>query len=202
MKQGIKSEAYQTMRQSPWEIHQWQHMYQQVFVYTPTWLFKCVYPVLCQIWIVLRASYQSCEGHLHHVSSMAASQSDTWQLWPQVNATIVSYGCKSMCHLLVMSKYREYLPALDKASAGMVIYEPVASVLRVHSINLPSLPINVQPVNKYDPSQEYASTLLKRDQIISLPNYETKPLWNIPISAHVSNLICLYPKCLFKCVLC
>ena len=96
-----------------------------------------------------------------------------------------------MCHLLVMSKYHGYLPALDKASADMVINEPVASVLRVHSINLASLPINVQPVNMYDPSQEYAATLLKRDQIISLPNYEADkaPEKYINISACIKSYL-------------
>ena len=51
------------------------------------------------------------------------------------------------------------------------------------------MPINVQPVNKYDPSQEYAATLLKRDQIISLPNYEGAPEKYINISACIKSYL-------------
>ena len=84
-----------------------------------------------------------------------------------------------------------------QVSAGMVINEVVVPVLRVYGNNLPSLPIDMQSVNMYDPSSGICYNFTEKHWIKSNVNQtmrQTKHLRNLSVAEHVSKIICLYPK--------
>ena len=78
----------------------------------------------------------------------------------------------------------------------MVINGLVASASRIRVNDLPSLPINVQTVNKYDLSSGICCYFTETgDQIRCLPNYEAdKASEKITGSSACTKIICLDPK--------
>ena len=107
------------------KISQYQHMYQNLFVYIPSAYSNAFF---CKTWTLFCVSYHSWKwGSLvsygcNSMHPLATGKCIMYQLWTEVNVSSVSYGQKSMCHLSVMARSQcvicQLLPQVNVSSVS------------------------------------------------------------------------------------